>query len=614
MIVISKVLKNRKKSEEIDGKKSDPTKWKQNVAKKQRSLCLPYTIKNKMRDAKAPKSVNCSTCRFKCAEHFTEENRRFLCANYWKLADFKLQKDFILSSVVSCPPKRRLETRSSNRKARVDSKQYYFEKDNAKIRVCQTFFRSTLSISPDIILNAFQHKGPLGTYGGIDGRGKKPPANKTSPDILAFAKRHIESFPTMELNYYKKSTKRKYLDGTLSITKMYELYVEKCKTENKEFCSAISYRRILGNDYNLSFFRPKKNQCTLCTKFNQASDDTKIELQTKYDQHQLSKEECNTAKINDKKRATGNPNFVSLTFDLNSVLQIPSADASPMYYSRKVSTYNLTVYESMAPNNVFCFCWTELNGKRGSSEIGSCLFEYLTKYLPDHVTEVSMFSDSCGGQNRNQHLAALMMYVVQVTNIKILEHKFLESGHNDMEIDSMHNSIEKVKKYVSVYTMHDWLSIFNVYRQRTKANSTYQTQEMKFNNILDLEDLSRRLIKNTLDINGEVVKWFKIKSLKYTKQNWGEIQYKYKHADQYSTINVFDSCQIQIPNKVKILYKNQLPISEAKKRDLVSLCHSSVIPEEFHAWYLNLPTCSQLKDTLQEPCVGDESETENPDE
>jgi len=58
--------------------------------------------------------------------------------------------------------------------------------------------------------------------------------------------------------------------------------------------------------------------------------------------------------------------------------------------------------------------------------------------LPDSVDEVIIYSDTCGGQNRNRHMAALLLYAVQMTKLKIINQKFLERGHTYMEVDSMH--------------------------------------------------------------------------------------------------------------------------------------------------------------------------------
>lgn len=48
------------------------------------------------------------------------------------------------------------------------------------------------------------------------------------------------------------------------------------------------------------------------------------------------------------------------------------------------------------------------------------------------------------------------------------------------------------------------------------------------------------------------------------------------------------------------IYENELPISEAKKKDLLKLCASGVIPVELHQWYKNLPTLKSVKDFEEE--------------
>lgn len=101
-----------------------------------------------------------------------------------------------------------------------------------------------------------------------------------------------------------------------------------------------------------------------------------------------------------------------------------------MYYSRKLCTYNLTLYEAALPNKAFCYLWTELEGQRGSSEIGSALLKWINQ-LPQNVNEISLYSDTCSGQNRNQYIAALFLFVVNNSqNIDILTHHFMESGHS----------------------------------------------------------------------------------------------------------------------------------------------------------------------------------------
>ena len=92
-------------------------------------------------------------------------------------------------------------------------------------------------------------------------------------------------------------------------------------------------------------------------------------------------------------------------------------------------------------------------GHAAQVRLGTCLIEHLEK-LPETVQHVNLFSDCCvcDGQNRNQYVAAALNYVVRTsTHINTVDHKFIETGHTQMEVDSIHSTIERAKKHVPVF-------------------------------------------------------------------------------------------------------------------------------------------------------------------
>lgn len=176
-------------------------------------------------------------------------------------------------------------------------------------------------------MNAFKYRAAGGFYAGKDNRGNKEPANKTASEDVSNVRQHIESFPTMESHYCRSSTRREYLDSTLSISKMYALYLEERQGKNnldqgrtRKPVSLITYKRIFCNNYNLSFFRPKKDMCQICENYRTGTIEEKLRLEEIIKSHQRRKEDCNKAKTSDKERASKEPNFLSVTFDLQSVL------------------------------------------------------------------------------------------------------------------------------------------------------------------------------------------------------------------------------------------------------------------------------------------------------
>ena len=92
---------------------------------------------------------------------------------------------------------------------------------------------------------------------------------------------------------------------------------------------------------------------------------------------------------------------------------------SLLYFSRKLCIYNLCIDEAFPPKTGFYYCWSEVEGNRGSNEIGTCMHKWLEQ-LPSAIKEVFLFSDTCGGQNRNQNVAALLLYEYKRLQLKLL--------------------------------------------------------------------------------------------------------------------------------------------------------------------------------------------------
>lgn len=146
----------------------------------------------------------------------------------------------------------------------------------------------------------------------------------------------------------------------------------------------------------------------------------------------------------------GNKSVYTAAFDLVAVLSTPCSNVSQVYYKRKLNSYNLTVY-SLADKQGTCYIWDKTHGQRGSSEIGTCVITHL-KSLTSVIRHVILYSDCCSGQNRNQYLAAGLMHTVMThPYVHTIDQKFLESGHTQMECDSMHSATEHAKQNVHLY-------------------------------------------------------------------------------------------------------------------------------------------------------------------
>ena len=244
-------------------------------------------------------------------------------------------------------------------------------------------------------------------FSKADRKGKRTPYNKSSDKMLNNCVRaHIESFPKVESHYCRKSTQRQYLSPLLSVNKMFDLY----KADNPSHVSLHVYRAVFNTEFNLGFHTPKKDSCKQCESFkNKTSSEQDEDCVKEHMQHLKNKDTCRKVKTESKEQAQKDASYRSYSFDLQQVLPTPAGTASTLFYKRKLSSYNLTVHDQ-AFGDAICYVWHEYEGRRGGAEIGSCLLKTLQN-LPAGVSNVSLFSDGCGGQNHNRLASNYSTYV-----------------------------------------------------------------------------------------------------------------------------------------------------------------------------------------------------------
>lgn len=178
-------------------------------------------------------------------------------------------------------------------------------------------------------------------------------------------------------HYTRKDTKGEFLGPDLTLPKMYELYCEKCKMDDFESVKLSTYRKIFNENLNLSVHIPKKDQCNTCSKYYNELENGTVTPEGKqaFSDHQERKKESKRRKQKDKDRAKCDSNFHVVCFDLQYLLHTLCSFVSSMYYMRKLCCYNLSVY-SLGDATATCFVWTEIDAKRGASEVATCLIKH----------------------------------------------------------------------------------------------------------------------------------------------------------------------------------------------------------------------------------------------
>jgi hypothetical protein len=587
--------------------------WKRNVRKLQRSKGETYvSCKGNTVKEKCVQAIDCSNCRFKCTIKISEDDRKKIFESYYKLASYERQRDFVCQMITSVTP-----VRSSGKKK--ISHQYYLPLGETRQRVCRDFFVKTLNISNKLI-QYNMHKKQNGSRVGVDGRGRQASGNKTKEEILQGVRNHIDSFPKMESHYSRRDSVKEYLAHDLNIKQMWQLYQEQCKQKGINGVKEAKYRQVFCQEYNLSFFKPKKDKCSLCELYEskKGSDPPDEELAKRYKNHQDRKEEGRQEKKKDKERAKADRNYYAATFDLQAVLTTPCSLVGELYYSRKLCCYNLSIY-SLGDSKVVCHMWDETQGRRGSCEIATCLMTNIKSLCASNpgMQEITYFSDTCGGQNRNQFVAASMLYsLTKNPSLKRLNHKFLEPGHSQMECDSVHATIETAKRKTVVYVPSQWHTVVSMARRR----NPYLVVPMKHDDVMDLKAFVKMYCPNVkVSSSGERINWLQVRWIQVRQEEPKSIFVNYTFSeDTFIEIKVQGitrkrGASQSWPDSLQPCYEGKLPITSAKKTDLVKLCEKNIIPEDFHSYYKSLPTTLRGKDRVPLP-ASDESEQDTDDE
>ncbi|XP_070182460.1 uncharacterized protein [Littorina saxatilis] len=589
-----------------------PDSWKRNVRKKLRLTGHEYmNTKGKKVEAKQVGQLDCSKCKYKCSENFSTLEKQNIFESFYKLANYDRQKDFICHHVVQKKTRRYLDDDDKTVENKRSVRRSFFftaATTDKKVQVCKRFFEATLAISHSYINHALT-KSAGGTFSGTDGRGKSTPANKTPEATRQRVKDHIQSFPTVESHYCRKNTGRLYLDSKLNVNQMYNMYETECEKEGITPVSASLYRDIFNKEFNLSFHKPKKDQCLLCNVYKDAKRENNLtpELEQEYKEHIERKQEARLEKEIDKKAAQERDDTYAATFDMQAVLPIPSDPTSITYYKRKLSMYNLSVF-SLGDKAASCYMWTEVEGHRGSNEVGTCLYKHLES-LPRSVNHAIFYSDTCTGQNRNQFIVSALHHAVQnIPNIEIIDQKFLESGHSQMECDSMHAAIERASHGVKVHLPRDWITVAGCAR---KSGDPYTVISLDHESFHNFKEVCRNTMRNTkTNINGQRVNWLKIKWLRVTKGDGDTIFYKYRMGEPFQLLKIKGTSRRGRPQVTSMglpsLYHSQLPISVSKKKDLVDMCNAGVIGKECKDFYKDLKTSTDTKDCLADTDVLEE--------
>ncbi|KAJ8915389.1 hypothetical protein NQ315_008276 [Exocentrus adspersus] len=578
--------------------------WEKNKLQKLRNEGKEYVSSAKSKRIVSAKKIKepCNEkCRLKCTTKFTDQDRLLLFNEYYGLSSINRKRDFLSKNMDLINPKYRYQRNESHR--RLNYAFSFPSSDGKKTRVCKTFFKSTLDINDRTILTVRNKTNSCGIV-SEDMRGKHANHKRISNEIKDGVRNHIKSIPRIESHYLRAQTTKEFIDGGKTIADLHRDYQHNCESEGKPSANYHMYSDIFNKEFNISFFVPKKDQCSLCYQYNTSNDDGKKDLQHDYEEH--LKEKVLSREEKGKDKSLVSDNLVVVCFDMQAVLQVPKGEISIFYYKSKLNTMNFTITE-IGTNVTNCYVWHEGEGGKGATEVGSCLLRYLEEkanQVNNEDLEFVLYSDNCGAQQKNRYVIAVLMYAVQKLKIRRITHKYLVAGHTQNEGDAVHSVIEKqiAKSLKSgpLYIPDQFISLIRVAKRK---GPPYLVHELTHDDFVDVKLLAADVGVNiSTNSNKEPVHLSKVHMVKvekdkpflyfyktsYSEEDWKTVNTK-KLPSQKATRSQASLSETlpSLPNLQKA-YKTKLVLNENKRRDLQFLLQKNCIPQYYKSFYESL--------------------------
>lgn len=109
---------------------------------------------------------------------------------------------------------------------------------------------------------------------------------------------------------------------------------------------------------------------------------------------------------------------------------------------------------------------------RGAQEVGSCLIKHIKNNLNHNIKDLVLWSDSCGGQNRNIKIVLLMKTLFNSIELDNITLKYLYPGHSFLPNDRNFSDIESALKHQQrLYTPQDYINVMRTCKKKKSINS-----------------------------------------------------------------------------------------------------------------------------------------------
>ena len=556
-------------------------RWKKNITKKSRMTGEKYQGYQRSKNGIVTKGVPrparqisvkciseaCKKMKNRRCSQFSDNERNTIFNNFWKQMNWDEKRVYVTSNI-DYLSKNRNSVGENSRRSRTFN--YYLrKKDNTKLQVCKKMFLGTMGLKEDMVQDWVKK-----TEHGINIQNNLVKANKkVNNQKRTKLKEFFDSLPKMPSHYCRKESSKLYLEQFFQTKQeLYRQYKKYCEDSCALIVSNPLFDAVFST-LNLALYQPRKDKCDTCCGY-----ETQNIGDEEYQAHLIRKDRARQEKAQDKQLANQGEVY-TFCMDMQAVKICPVVNASKIYYKTKLSCHNFTIYDmdSHACRN---YWWNESEGDLNASTFANFVIDFIkdkcTKKIP-----IILYSDGCCYQNRNVILSnALLNYSIK--NQILIEQKYLEKGHTQMECDAVHSLIERKLHKRIIELPSDYVKVTLESRSKPfPLEALYVTHDF-FLNYADQKTWMYNSIRPGRKTNEPTVT--DLRHLRYNSEQ-KIIEYKLNFDDAFQPL---PARSVKYPEvDYKALHSSRIKIKKTKWQHLQEI--KCVLSKDCHSFYDSLP-------------------------
>lgn len=593
--IVSDVATSRKRKRGVRNKHL----YKHEVQKLHRLHGETYTSSTTGRivPAKSNTDSEC-TCKKRCTQKISPEEKQMILQSLYSGRP-KNEQDTFLMGLINRSKVVRRRSKKENPKKRDNTFSYFVQIKSTRVEVCRQAFSILYAIKNKAIfrLTSLIAEGKL----PVDHRGIHLNRGNVLPnDVVLAIDQHIRSFPLKESHYSTRIIQ--YLDANLNVKIIHELF---CKN-HPEHANTVTYdffRKHYNDNHGYRFGRPQVDVCSTCEEL-----EAKIKSSTL---NENAKRVAVAEKMVHLRRAKKfylkqqevlkvcheKENVGAIVFDYMQNLPLPKIPVQEMFYLRKLWLYVFCVHD-LKTNCADFYTYHEGVAKRGPDDVCSLLWKTI-QHMDPAIKELHVFSDACGGQNRNNTLIRFMLMLVSTGRFDKIYQYFPVRGHSFLQCDRNFGTAKRlIRRKDRIYVPEEYNLMISTAKTRGFSVTTITSDD-----IFDFKHTWQNYYKKTCKSVDKSCTFMisKYKYLEYCSSHRGYVTASEHINGLLKHMFLLQKNRVTPSLPTTRAYTEKIPINQKKMEDVRKIIQ--YIPEDKKEFYENIltwPTTTTSDDTIAE--------------